>query len=185
MTRPLRSTRITGLHRYHGAGPPLCRASVLSPSRFARLGISRPRPTAGHNAHWPPASARRQVPTFHTRAPTKLAPPPRRTPPGQSTGTRQARSRSYGSAPVSMSSFPFRHVISGSLYVRLLGRHLTHSRRAVPATLSTPALDRRTSRWFAASPCRATAEDHQPKGQPLHLRCSTASRIRSSTSQLL
>ena len=33
--------------------------------------------------HWPPAGAGRQVPTFHTRARTKLAPPPCRTPPGQ------------------------------------------------------------------------------------------------------
>jgi hypothetical protein len=41
--------------------------------------------------HWPPASARRQVHTFHTRAQTKLAPPPCRRPPGQSTGSRQAR----------------------------------------------------------------------------------------------
>jgi len=41
--------------------------------------------------------------------------------------------------------------------------------------LSTPALDRRTSRWFAASPCRAAAEDHQPTGPALHLRYSTAS----------
>ena len=39
--------------------------------------------------HWPPASAGRQVPTFHTGAQTKLAPPSCRTPPGQSAGTRQ------------------------------------------------------------------------------------------------
>src|SRR5439155_23529924 len=35
-------------------------------------------------------AAGRQVPTFHTEAQTKLAPPPCRTPPGQSAGTRQA-----------------------------------------------------------------------------------------------
>jgi hypothetical protein len=56
---------------------------------------------------------------------------------------------------------------------------LAHTCRAhgatFPQTLSTPALDRRTLRWFTASPRRATAEDHQPKGQPLHLRYSTAS----------
>jgi hypothetical protein len=30
-------------------GPPLCPASVLSPSRISRLGFSLPRPAAGHN----------------------------------------------------------------------------------------------------------------------------------------
>src|SRR5215207_3652410 len=38
---------------------------------------------------------------------------------------------------------------------RLRDSHLTRSRRAVSATLTTPALDRRSLRWFAASPCRA------------------------------
>ena len=40
--------------------------------------------------HWPPTGAGRQVPTFHTEARTKLAPPPCRTPPGQSAGSCQA-----------------------------------------------------------------------------------------------
>ena len=49
------------------------------------------RPTAGqHRTTGQVALSGRQVPTFHARAKTKLAPPPRRTPPGQSTGTRQA-----------------------------------------------------------------------------------------------
>ena len=61
-------------------------------------------------------------------------------------------------------------------HVRLLDPHLTRSRRAFSATLSTPALDRRTLRWFAASPYRAATKGHQPSGQLLHLRCSTASR---------
>jgi hypothetical protein len=45
---------------------------------------------------------------------------------------------------------------------RLLGPHLTRSRRAFSVTLSTPVLDRRTSRGLRL-PCRATAEDHQPR----------------------
>jgi hypothetical protein len=46
-------------------------------------------------------------------------------------------------------------------FARLHDPHLTRSRRAFSATLSTPALDRRTSRWFAITPCRATAKGHQ------------------------
>jgi hypothetical protein len=36
--------------------------------------------------------------------------------------------------------------------------------RLSPRTLTTTALDRSSSGWFAASPCRATAEDHRPQG---------------------
>src|SRR5215471_21542562 len=45
--------------------------------------------------------------------------------------------------------------------VRLPGSYLTHSLCAFSVTLTTPALDRRSSRWFEASPCRAA-----PEGQP-------------------
>ena len=37
---------------------------------------------------------------------------------------------------------------------------LTRSRRALSATLTTPALNRRSLRWFEASPCKATPEGH-------------------------
>jgi hypothetical protein len=45
---------------------------------------------------------------------------------------------------------------------RLRDSHLTRSRRAVSATLTTPALDRRSLRWFAASPCRAATGGPTP-----------------------
>lgn len=45
---------------------------------------------------------------------------------------------------------------------RLPGPCLTRSCLAFSATLSTLALDQRTLRWFAASPCRAAAEDLPP-----------------------
>src|SRR5207245_10265035 len=45
---------------------------------------------AGRAPPGQPSSAERQVPAFHTRARTKLAPPPCRTPPGQYTGIFQA-----------------------------------------------------------------------------------------------
>src|SRR4051794_34970507 len=60
-----------------------------------------------------------------------------------------------------MSPIRFRHFIGGIASARLRDPHLTRSKRAFSATLSTPALDRRTSRWFAISPCRATAKGHQ------------------------
>jgi hypothetical protein len=48
-------------------------------------------------------------------------------------------------------------------HAHLLDRYLTRSRRAFSATLTTTTLDRSSLRWFATTPCRATAEDHQPK----------------------
>jgi hypothetical protein len=50
MTRPLRSTRITGLHSYHGAVRPCAAHRYSAPRGFGRLRISRPRPTAGSTA---------------------------------------------------------------------------------------------------------------------------------------
>ena len=46
--------------------------------------------------------------------------------------------------------------------VRLPGSHLTHCSCAFSATLTTPALDRRSLRWFEASPCRAAPEGLPP-----------------------
>ena len=46
--------------------------------------------------------------------------------------------------------------------VHLLGAYLTHSSCALSATLTTPALNRRSVRWFEASPCRATPEGLPP-----------------------
>src|SRR6266849_2647525 len=56
-------------------------------------------------------------------------------------------------------------------HVRLLGSYLTHYPRALSATLTTPALDRRSLRWFEASPCRATSEGQPPSlAQPASVR---------------
>jgi hypothetical protein len=75
-------------------GPPLHPASLRSPSRIQPLEVLAP----GHQPQdiTAPLASRpigTQVHTFRTRAQTTLAPPPRRTPPGQSTGTRQAHPR--------------------------------------------------------------------------------------------
>src|SRR5437867_3152761 len=55
----------------------------------------------------------------------------------------------------------FRHVISGSLTFAFLAPTLSHWSCDFSVTLTTPALDRRSLRWFGVSPCRAT-----PEGQP-------------------
>src|SRR3954451_15552687 len=74
-TLPLRSSPITGPSSLLRSGPPLCPASLLSPSQICCLGFSlqttnrRPGPL-----HWSAARTGRQVPEFHTRARTTLAP---------------------------------------------------------------------------------------------------------------
>ena len=47
-------------------------------------------------------------------------------------------------------------------HVRLLVAHLTRSCRAFSATLTTPALDRRSLRWFGLSACTASPEGLPP-----------------------
>ena len=65
--------------------------------------------------------------------------------------------------PVLISSNAFRHVISGSLSLALLGPHLPRSTARLFCRRSArAALDRRTLRWFAASPRRTAAEHHRP-----------------------
>ena len=70
-------------------------------------------------------------------------------------------SRGRKESLVSTSPISFRHFISGSLSLAFL----THTCRAhgatFPTTLTTTALDRSSSGWFAASACTATAEGHQ------------------------
>ena len=70
-------------------GPPLCPASVLHPSQFPLLGAL----PSTDRSNTRPAPPGRQVPTFRADARSELAPPLRRSPPGQSAGTRQARPR--------------------------------------------------------------------------------------------
>src|SRR6266542_1262786 len=62
--------------------------------------------------------------------------------------------------------------------VRLPGSYLTHSLCAFSMTLTTPALARRSSRWFEASPCRAASE-----GRPSISDAASFSSVRSSTSK--
>src|SRR5215831_9127625 len=85
------------------AGPPLCPASVLCPSQSSLLGVlplAAGRPTRSSER---PSVSGRQVPTFRTRAWTRLAPPPCRTPPGQQYRQPPDSSQTYHSDLVSMS----------------------------------------------------------------------------------
>ena len=64
---------------------------------------------------------------------------------------------------------------------RLLDPYLTRSRHAVSASLPTPALNRRSMRWFEATPCRAGPEGLPPSPAQLH----TSSRTRSTSASPL
>jgi hypothetical protein len=59
-----------------------------------------------------------------------------------------------------------RHVISGSLALAFVIHTCRAHGATFPATLTTTALDRSSSRWFAASACTAAAEGHQAKQRP-------------------
>ena len=85
----------------------------------------------------------------------------------------------HAGLPVSVSSRSLSMRQQWFTHVRLLVAYLTRSWRAVSATLTTPALDRSSLRWFGISACTATPED-LPPSQIEHV-----SFWRSSTSSSL
>ncbi len=166
MTRPRRSTRITGLHRYHETVRPCAPHQYSTPRGSAAWSspfhqrpqattaplAARGRGTTGsHVPHRSPDQARAAFMPDTTWAVNGY-------PPGSS--------RDTWSASVLMSSESLSTRRQRFASARLLGPHLTRSRRAFSTTLGTPALDQRTLWRFAASPRRAAAEDHQPKTGP-------------------
>jgi hypothetical protein len=183
MTRPLRSARTTGPHRYYEAVRPCAPHRYSAPHGFRRLGISLPRTTAGHNSATGRPRARDDR---FPRSTPKPRPSSRHLHAGHHLANQQAPARLIP-GPHAAPGFDVTHMFTTRpqwfAHARLLGPHLTRSKRAFSAALSTPALDRRTLRWFAASPCRATAEAHRPTGRPLHLRCNTAPSARPSTTR--
>jgi hypothetical protein len=86
MSRPLHSTPVTWASLLLGAGPPADAATVLNASQFLLLGVL---PLATHPSGAAAVSAS-AFPRSIQKPQTGLAPPPCRTPPGQSAGTRQA-----------------------------------------------------------------------------------------------
>jgi hypothetical protein len=185
MTRPLRSARTTGPHRYYEAVRPCAPHRYSAPHGFRRLGISLPHTTAGHNSAT--GRPRAQDDRFPPSTP-KPRPSSRHLHPGHHLANQQAPARLIP-GPHAAPGFDATHMFTTRpqwfAHARLLAPHPTRSKRAFSATLSTPALNRRTPRWFAASPCRATAEAHRPltAGRPLHLRCNTAPSARPSTTR--
>ncbi len=125
--------------------------------------------------HWPPVSAGRQVHTFHTRARTKLAPPPCRTPPGQSAGSRQAH-------PGPVLQTQFRRHLSG-FDTSSVDRLRSPSWPTPDALDGAPCPQRSPPRLLTAAACGGlrpppagrSRRTTSPEGRPLHLRCSTAS----------
>ena len=69
-------------------------------------------------------------------------------------------SRDRKEPPVSTSTVSFRHFISGSLSFAFLTRTWRAHGTPFPTTLTTTALDRSSSGWFAASACTTTAKGH-------------------------
>ncbi len=175
MTRPRRSTRITGLHRYHGAVRPCAARRYSGPRGFCRSDGSLSRPAAGqhratdrsryhsagsHVPHRSPGQARA------TSRPDATWPISRH-PPGSS--------RACRTSPVSTSSLNISTRHQWFTRVRLLDLHLTRS----PARLFP---QRSPPRLLTAAACGGLRPP--PAGRPrrltrrkpaLHLRCSTAS----------
>jgi hypothetical protein len=154
MTRPLRSTPITGASPLLQAGPsahPTTRAGPCLASR-------NPQPTVLRCA-FSRSVRERQI---------RLTSPPCRTPPGQSAGTRQALPGMRSITPVLMPSVFVTTRQQRFACARLPDPHLTPLPAPFPRSLTTTVFSQRSTRWFEASPRRAA-----PKGPFLHLPNST------------
>ena len=164
------SLRPQGPHRYYGPVR-VPRIGTLALAVFAACGS----PSRGQKP-WPSLSGR-QVLLFHASACDELTPPIHRAPPGPHTGSsptefvpRPPTDPSFDAIVVS-----FRCVSSGS-HMFVFSSHTRRYSETSTAALTTPALDRRSLRWFGISACTATPQDPPP---------SLASCRRSSTSSSL
>jgi hypothetical protein len=158
MTRPLRSARITGPQRYYETVRPRAPRRYSAPRGGGRLGISLSPParragdsigaTGSHVPRKSPGQTRAAYMPDAIWAVSRLPPD---------------LSRSPGHAPVST---PLRFVTTRHqrfASARLPDPHLTRSLpRLFPQRSPRTALNRRSLRWFGASPCRATPEDLPP-----------------------
>jgi hypothetical protein len=121
-----------------------------------------------------PLASSRHLYTGHHQGHTQAAPWLKDPPPGRAfvLGTPLTSQFRCHHVNVSMRQQWFTHV-------RLLVAYLPRCRRDFSATLTTPALDRRSLRWFGISACTAT-----PEGPPPSL-AQHASCWRASTSSSL
>ena len=176
MTRPRRSTRITGLHSYHGAVRPCAARRYSGPRGFCRLDGSLSRPAAGHYLrHWPAAVSRRRFPGS---AP-EPKPSSRHLQAGHHLGSQQAPPRLIPGMP----NQPGFDVISQ----RFDPSSVVYSRspsRLAPDALTARLFPQRSARTaLTAAPCGGlrpppTGRPRRttgPNDRPPHLRYSTAS----------
>ena len=177
---PLAASR--PLHGRHWAGShgrrPHYRALTATTSRSApvpRIGtLALPvsaacgSPSRGQKPQ--PSLSQRQVLLFHASAYDELTPPIHRTPPGPHTASSPTEGpprRAFVPGPPTDPSFDaivvsFRCVSSGS-HMFVLSSHTRPAHRETStATLTTPALDRRSLRWFGTSAPTATPQDPPP-----------------------
>jgi hypothetical protein len=154
MSRPLRSTPITGASPLLRAGPPARRATVLSPPVSASgRSLSPPqpsgRPCRSTPSHVPCRSRRSDSRRLHAghhlannRAPARLIP-----------------------EILPLSGFDVIYTISTRLQrfacARLPDPHLT-PQGAFSSSLTTTVINQRSMRRFDASPRRATPKGHNP-----------------------
>jgi len=144
---PLRSSSITEPSSLLRVAPPLCSASVLSHSWGLHLCFSLNIRTTG--SHVPHKSL------YHVHAvfmPEAIW-PVNRLPPDLSQGN---------DYPLVLTLIPTLSTLQQRfICIRLRDTYLTKSRFAFSVTLTTPALYRRSLRWFEASTCMAA-----PRGPP-------------------
>lgn len=161
MTRPLRSARITGHRRYYEAVRPCAPRRYSAPRSCRCLGSSLLRP----GDRGGPVNGRRCRGDRFTRSAPEPELSSRRLYAGHRLGSRQVAPRLVPGERLPpgfdvVDTLSTRH--QRFALARLLSSYLTRSRRAVSATLTTPALDRRSLRWFETSPCRAIPEGRPP-----------------------
>ena len=164
MTRPLRSSpHYQGLHRYYGTVRPCAPHRYSAPRGFRPLGFS----LSADRVAIRPSERSHSIGTTGSHVPHQSLNRARAT---SMPGTAWAVSRyPPGSSRRATHSpgFDVIHTLSTRhqwfALARLLDSYLTALElSAFSATLTTPALDRRSLRWFETSPCRAAAEDLPP-----------------------
>ena len=144
--------------------PAPTRIGTLALAVFAACGS----PSRGQKP-WPSLSGR-QVLLFHASACDELTPPIHRAPPGPHTGSSPTEGppwRAFVPGPPTDPSFDaivvsFRCVSSGSHMFVFSSHTCPANSETSPAALTTPALDRRSLRWFGISACTATPQDLPP-----------------------
>ena len=162
MTRPLRSAPITGASSLLRDGPPLCSVTgtqLLVALHHSKLSLS-PRTNTGDVSGTTGSRVPSRSPDqAHATYTPDTAWAVNRFLPDFS--QRQDQPSVLMSSTISTLQQWFAHA-------RLLGPHLTRSRRVFSASLPTPALNRRSMRWFQAISCKTAPEGLPPSPAQLH-----------------